>query len=608
MDARSLGLALRGRLQADGSWMARCPAHEDKTASLHISPGHEGAILLKCFAGCEFEKVRQACRDRGVWHDPEPKRSNGAHYAPRPKANGHDQEGPAAPLQASLSAIMPVPPTATPFDAKSLMGGQATAWWDYLDSQGRLLGYVVRGDRTDGTKAWVKPAVWTEAGWKCQAFPTPRPLYGLAELAARPDATVLIVEGEKTTCAARELFEDYVCITWPGGASAVKHADWRPLKGRRVTIWPDADAPGINAAQAIADAALKTGAAEAHIVTLPEGLPGGWDLADEIPAGMDIAKLIADAVDVRDARVAALPLKSASIVETATYPALHWAVPGLIPDGVTILAGPKSRGKSFLSLDFAVSVALGGASLGNIPCELGACLYLALEDSERRIQGRMKTILQGRKAPAALDIATEWRVLPDGLDDIETWITATPKARLVIVDVLAKVKGSPDHRRGVYDQDYALITPFHALARKYGIAIVLVHHTNKGTAADPVLRISGTMGLSGAADTTLVLSREARDMHGTLDVRGRDVPEREIALQFDPETGCATQIGAAEDFRKSEERRAIIRTLIAGGPMSPTEISQAIGKKPGAARFMLCKMKRDGEITALANGKYQANE
>ena len=116
------------------------------------------------------------------------------------------------------------------------------------------------------------------------------------------------------------------------------------------------------------------------------------------------------------------------------------------------------------------------------------------------------------------------------------------------------------------------------------------------------------MGLSGAADTTLVLSREARDVHGTLDVRGRDVPEREIALQFDRETGCVIQLGAADDFRKSEERRAVIRTLIDGGPMRPTEIAQSVGKKPGTIRMTLSRMRQAGEITSLADGTYQAVE
>ena len=159
----------------------------------------------------------------------------------------------------------------------------------------------------------------------------------------------------------------------------------------------------------------------------------------------------------------------------------------------------------------------------------------------------------------------------------------------------------------MYDQDYATIGPFHALARAHGVAIVLVHHTNKGAAADPVLRISGTMGLSGAADTTLVLSREAREMHGTLDVRGRDVPEREIALQFDPDTGCVIQLGAADDFRRSEQRRAVLRLLILNvDPMTPLEIAQALGKKRPTTRWLLAEMRKSGDIHRLPNGKYYA--
>lgn len=599
-------------MQADGSWMARCPAHEDKSASLHISPGHDGAILIKCFAGCDFEQVRAACRDRGLWHEDRPSgtyRSSGARYAPVPAGNGHDRESPLEPAKAPVKAIMPVPAAALPFEAKSLLGEAAAVTWDYLDSQGRLLGYVVRGDNPDETKAWVKPVVWTRQGWRAQAFPTPRPLYGLAELAARPDAPVLVVEGEKTACGARLLVEDHVCITWPGGASAVAHADWRRLKGRDVTIWPDNDRAGIAAAEQVAAQAIEVGAESVRLVQPPDDLPEKWDLADDLPAEFDIRWHLNAATDVRCQRLAKLPIKSLSEIDATEYPLLRWAVPGLIPAGVTILAGPKSRGKSFISLDAAVAVSSGGWALGSIQCEQGAVLYLALEDGERRIKERSRAVLQGRAAPAALDVATEWRLMDDGgLDDIDAWIIGRPNARMVIVDVLAKVKGRPDRDRGVYDQDYALITPFHKIARKHGLAIVLVHHTNKGSAADPVLRISGTMGLSGAADTTLVLSREARDMHGTLDVRGRDVPEREIALQFDPETGCVTQLGPAADFRKSEERRAILRTLIDAGPMLPTEIAQAIGKKAVTIRGALLRMKKDGEITALLTGKYIAND
>nr|WP_246591083.1 DUF6371 domain-containing protein [Georgfuchsia toluolica] len=74
------------------------------------------------------------------------------------------------------------------------------------------------------------------------AFPEPRPLYGLDRLAAKPDATVLLVEGEKCADAAAEVLPEYAVLTWPGGCKAVKKVDWRPLAGRKVICWPDADA------------------------------------------------------------------------------------------------------------------------------------------------------------------------------------------------------------------------------------------------------------------------------------------------------------------------------------------------------------------------------
>ena len=105
-----------------------------------------------------------------------------------------------------------------------------------------------------------------------------------------------------------------------------------------------------------------------------------------------------------------------------------------------------------------------------------------------------------------------------------------------------------------------------------------------------------------------MLSRNARDPNGTLDVRGRDVPEREIALQFDPDTGCVMELGPAADFRKTEQRRQILRTLIGGGPMTPIEVAEALGKNRSAIRYLLMQMRKTGEIRMLPDGKYQANE
>jgi putative DNA primase/helicase len=126
----------------------------------------------------------------------------------------------------------------------------------------------------------LRPLWWDGSQWLWKAPPAPRPLYNLAAIAAKVDAPVLIVEGEKTTDAAAKLFPSAVAITWPSGCKAIDKADWAPLIGRNCTLWPDADAPGIQAMDKLSAKLLKLGAAQVRIVTPPPDVPEGWDLAD----------------------------------------------------------------------------------------------------------------------------------------------------------------------------------------------------------------------------------------------------------------------------------------------------------------------------------------
>jgi hypothetical protein len=87
---------------------------------------------------------------------------------------------------------------------------------------------------------------------------------------------------------------------------------------------------------------------------------------------------------------------------------------------------------------------------------------------------------------------------------------------------------------------------------------------------------------------------------------GRDVIEDEWAMEFHKETGCWLKLGEADDFRRSEERRAVLRLLAqSGDAMTPAEVAKALGRRPGAGmRMMMQRMRRDGEIQQLPNQKY----
>jgi hypothetical protein len=110
-----------------------------------------------------------------------------------------------------------------------------------------------------------------------------------------------------------------------------------------------------------------------------------------------------------------------------SFPEPTWAVPGIIAEGVTLLAGPPKVGKSWMSLGLGLSIAAGLPALGSIAVEAGPVLYLALEDTPRRLQSRMRTVLAGRPAPSTLTLDTYCPPLPNGGDQyIAGWLDETP--------------------------------------------------------------------------------------------------------------------------------------------------------------------------------------
>jgi len=580
MNAQELTVALNGKW-AGKSGTSRCPAHDDKSPSFSIADGKNGAPVLHCHGGCSQDAVLDALRVRGLW----PERRDAAHQ-PRTPAR----------------KCAPTPADTAP-DFVSILKTAPAATWTYYTADGRLIGYVARVNNPDGTKT-VLPVTWDESkGWINRAFSEPRPLYNLHSLAANPTKPVLIVEGEKTAEAAQHLV-DLVVTTWPGGGNAVAKVDLTPLKGRHVVLWPDADEPGRKAMRALAD--RLTDAASVKGVKLPEGLPKGWDLADALPADLDPVAMIGRAVDLRAARLTELKITNAAALVARTFKPPKWAVPDYVPEGLSILAGRPKTGKSWLTLDFAVGVASGTTAMGNVECDAGDVLALLLEDTDRRLSGRLKAVLQGAPAPERLHIATNWRKADDGgLDDLRTWLSQYPEARLVIIDTLAMIRGKADRDGGVYRDDYNAVSGFKKLADEFCVPFILVHHLRKESATDPLDSVSGTAGLTGSADTILVLKREPNDPHALLYVRGRDVIEAEVALQFDNDAGKWTRLGAGDDFRKTEERREVIRALKEGGAMTPGDIASVTGKKAGNVRAMLLRMRKDGEISRLANGRYQ---
>lgn len=184
--------------------------------------------------------------------------------------------------------------------------GEPDAVYRYLDEQGRILNVVLRFDKAENRKHIV-PYTYGKINnqaprWHWRGPKDPYHIFGLAELATRLDAPVLVVEGEKTALAATEQFASHVVITSRNGARAAAKTDWSQLGNRDVTIWPDNDNEGDRYATDVARFAYAAGAQRVRTVKLPPTqFPQKWDLADACPEGVSLSILTAMMAEAADA-------------------------------------------------------------------------------------------------------------------------------------------------------------------------------------------------------------------------------------------------------------------------------------------------------------------
>lgn len=205
--------------------------------------------------------------------------------------------------------LLPVPFSAAEKPAAHPRRGRPSVVYSYRDEAGEVLGYIYRFEATPPRfpKKDFYPLTFNvnasgAAEWRWKSFPVPRPLFGLELLGEFDDFPVMVHEGEKATEDARRIVCGFVNISWPGGAAAVGHVDFQPLKGRDVFLWPDNDEPGIAAMEKVAEACRKAGAKSFRTLRLdvvsrfapgPNGflverlgpLPKGWDCADAAKEG-----------------------------------------------------------------------------------------------------------------------------------------------------------------------------------------------------------------------------------------------------------------------------------------------------------------------------------
>lgn len=194
-------------------------------------------------------------------------------------------------------AVMPVPDEAYSVmpDAHPKLG-QPDVRFSYRTADGELAFEVWRFNRPNSKRRKIiqpisfgRPVGEDGERWDFRYPAAPRPLYNLDEIAQRPEAIILLVEGEKAAEAVKHnpLYRDYVAAAWSAGAASLHLTDLAPLAGRKVLYWPDNDEAGLQSKERVVE--LVDGAGGCCLaVAVPDLMPEGWDLADPLPPGVSL--------------------------------------------------------------------------------------------------------------------------------------------------------------------------------------------------------------------------------------------------------------------------------------------------------------------------------
>ncbi|MDL2273768.1 helicase RepA family protein [Oscillospiraceae bacterium OttesenSCG-928-G22] len=278
-----------------------------------------------------------------------------------------------------------------------------------------------------------------------------------------------------------------------------------------------------------------------------------------------------------------------------TYESRPPIIDGLLYPGTFLFVGAPKVGKSFLMAQLAYHVSVG-LKLWGYAVNMGTVLYLALEDTPKRLQGRMFRMF-GENSTNNLHFTTAGaKQIGLGLDEqLRGFVHKHPDTKLIIIDTLQKVREAGGDSFS-YANDYELVGKLKAFADARHLCLLLVHHTRKQQADDKFDMISGTNGLLGAADGAFLLQKEKRTSNSaTLDISGRDQQDQRLYLTKDVD--CLTwQLERAENELWKEPPDPILEAVAAlvtveqpSWSGTPTELVGRIGLdiKPNALSMRL---------------------
>ena len=300
-------------------WRGHCPFHNDKKPSFLVNPHKRVWGCFVCGVGGD---VIDFLKRRGMEHE----------QIIRELGGGGGGQAAATPTRAASTQVAGVRPA----NIRHPRMGEPVATWEYYTAAGELWGLVCRFETTEGKQVLPYTCHASSAsgagGWKWAGFDEPRPLYNLPDIIARPDAPIIITEGEKAAEAAKRLYKGAVASCWQGGTNAWRKADWGVVAGRRVILWPDNDEPGRKAMAEVAGYIAH--GCEVQMVDVPAEMPAKWDVADADWTAAEAREWLRGRLrSWQAAAVIAAPEMPSETIAATQVDGEHFHVLGFVKDG-----------------------------------------------------------------------------------------------------------------------------------------------------------------------------------------------------------------------------------------------------------------------------------
>jgi len=287
-------------------------------------------------------------------------------------------------------------------------------------------------------------------------------------------------------------------------------------------------------------------------------------------------------------------------------PPVNFVIQDLLPaSGLAVIGGKPKMGKSLIMIDLGLAISSGGRFLNVFDVKASEVLYLALEDTDRRMKARIKKMIPDCPPSGRLHLAFSWdNQGHEAMSSLGSWLDAHQNVKIVIIDTISRF--SPSFSGVKYSDQYVNFAELKKFADTRNIIVMIVHHLKKTKSNDPFEMLYGSNAVAGAADTIWILQRERGEPFATLQVSGRDIPDQFLSMKIDESLLCWTVIDPmTEKLIKREFLKVYNILKTKGSVMSLTEISIASGfKKPVLSKY-LHKLIEYEYVEKVGYGRYR---